>query len=322
MNRNMSETEYAPILISVYDRLDHLKRAIDALRANEPAAHSILYIVSDAAYKEEHKPRIQAVRDYLSSMTGFKEVRLLLRQKNLGAHESIKSAIEEVLASHESFIFLEDDIVVAPGFLRFMNEGLRYYRAEKRIFAISGFHLPFSLPAGYDKEVYFFPCNSPWGFATWRDRWQKVNIDYYDRYGELKKDPRKYKAFAAIGFFIKGILQADSARRITAMDLRIYYHMFRHQMYAVFPVVSKTQNWGFDGSGEHCDKQRAWWAKPVMDTTEKNFQFIPFEGCNEAILKNHRKLQDKINGGILAKYLKYTWLHRKYTLVKNKWTRR
>ena len=113
----MSEGNYAPIIVSVYDRLDHLKRNIKALLNNRLAAESLLYIVSDAAYKSEHQSRINDVRKYASSISGFKEVRLLFREKNLGAHESIKSAIEEVLLTYDTFIFLEDDIIVAQNFL-------------------------------------------------------------------------------------------------------------------------------------------------------------------------------------------------------------
>ena len=42
----MSEGNYAPIIVSVYDRLDHLKRNIKALLNNRLAAESLLYIVS------------------------------------------------------------------------------------------------------------------------------------------------------------------------------------------------------------------------------------------------------------------------------------
>ena len=98
----------------------------------------------------------------------------------------------------------------------------------------------------------------------------------------MKKDPKKYKAFTSIGFYIKGILQADSRKEIVAGDLRIYYHMFQHNMCSVFPVVSKTQNWGFDGTGEHCGNKNVWWAKEIsqpslshlMDITKNYFKTI------------------------------------------------
>ena len=84
----------------------------------------------------------------------------------------------------------------------------------------------------------------------------------------------------------------------------------------MYPVVSKTQYWGFDGTGEHCGNKEVWWAKPELDTRNQPTKFIPFNGYNEELLHNHRKFQDKINGGLLAKWLKYTWVHRLWKKIK------
>lgn len=61
----MPEVAYAPIIVSVYDRLDHLKRCIEALLVNDLAPESLLYIVSDAPYREDHIPVIERVRELL-----------------------------------------------------------------------------------------------------------------------------------------------------------------------------------------------------------------------------------------------------------------
>lgn len=308
----------APIVVSVYDRLEHLRRCVESLQMNKLATESVLYVVSDAAYKEEHIKKINEVREFISSIKGFKEVKPVFREKNLGAHLSLSLMLKEVLQNYDSFIFLEDDIVVSNDFLQYLNDGLVYYREQKNIFAICGFKAPFDLPSDYKEDVFFYPCNSPWGFATWKDRWKSVNHDYYDRYSELKKDRKKFKEFLSIGFYIKGILQADSRKEIVAGDLRVYYHMFQHNMCSVFPVKSKTQNWGFDGTGEHCGSKNAWWAKSELDTRNLPIHFIPFDGYNEELLGNHRKFQDKINGGLLAKWLKYTWVHEIWKMIKKK----
>lgn len=310
------EIRYAPIVISVYDRLDHLKRCVESLLRNSYAPYSELYVISDAAYKEEHIFLIDEVRSYIKSITGFKKVYPVFRKTNMGGNKSILTAIHDILQVYDSFISLEDDIVVSNDFLRYMNEALVYYKEDKRIFSICGFKIPFLLPKDYRADVYFYPCNSPWGIATWKDRWETVNHDYFDRYSELKKDRRKYKEFMSIGFYIKGILQADSRKEIVAGDLRVYYHMFQHGMCSVFPVVSKTQNWGFDGTGEHCGNKKVWWAKPELDTRNRPTKFVPFMGYDKELLRNHRRFQDKINGGIIAKYLKYTWVHRLWKKLK------
>lgn len=311
------ELALAPIILPVYDRLSHFIQCVSSLQANELAAESVLYVVSDAPYKEEHTEVINKVRDFALSIQGFKTVKLFFREKNMGAHVSISLAIEKVLKEHDSFIFLEDDIIVSNDFLQYVNDGLHYYKNVPEVFAICGYKIPFNLPLKYDKDIYFYPSNSPWGFGVWKDRWEAVNIDYFDRYTELKKDKQKYKSFISIGFYIKGILMADSRNEIVAGDLRVYYHMFQNNMYSIFPTVSKTQNWGFDGTGEHCGNKEYAWAKPKLDTRNQPTKFEPFTGYDETLLQNHRKFQDKINGGFLAKYLKYTWVHKLYKQLKS-----
>lgn len=308
--------KYAPIIVTVYDRLDHLKRCIDSLLLNDLACESELIIISDAAYREIDVEKIEAVRKYALSVVGFKKKVLLFRDKNMGAHKSAGEGIKDVLKMHDRFLFLEDDIVVAPDFLRFINEGLSYYENDINVFSICGFTPDFKLPQDYQKDIYFYPCNSPWGFATWRDRWEKVNRDRYDRYSELKKDKDAYKRFVSIGFYIKGILLADSKGEIEAGDLRIYYHMFKNNMCSVYPVKSKTQNWGFDGTGEHCGNKNFSWVKPRLEKSDNSILFERFEVYDQKILRSYCDFQDKINGGILAKYFKYTWIHRLYRQLK------
>lgn len=307
--------EYSPILITVYHRVDHFKNCIKHLLQNPLASESVLYIASDAAAIKEHEAAVNEIREFASGVVGFKEVNLLFRDKNLGAAISGGEAIKVILLKYNSFIFLEDDIVVSQDFLQYMNNGLSYYREDKQCFSVCAFKLPFDLPTGYNKDIYFHPCNSPWGFATWKDRWEKVDYTYRDRYTELRKDKKKYKEFLSIGFFIKGILRADSRKEIEATDLRVYYHMFQHHMYAVFPVVSKSQNWGFDGSGEHCGNDKAWWTRPTLSASQL-IEFEPFKEYDNNVVESQRKFYDRINGGLIAKYLKYTTLHDLYKKTK------
>lgn len=310
--------KYAPIVISVYDRLDHLRRCIHSLQMNPLAVHSELYIISDAAYRLEDIKKIEEVRKFINSIEGFEKVHPVFRKSNMGGHKSITTAFQEIFKCSDIIISLEDDIVVSSDFLQYMNDALSYYKNDKRIYSVCGFKAPFELPEYYKEDVFFYPCNSPWGIAIWKDRWEAVDHGYFDRYSELKKERKRYKEFTSIGFYIKGILQADSKKEVVADDLRVYYHMFQHNMCSVFPTVSKTQNWGFDGTGEHCGDKEAWWAKPELDSRNLPTRFISFDGYDNSILKNYREFQDKINGGVLAKWLKYTWAHRLWKQLKKR----
>ena len=47
--------ECAPIIISVYDRLDHLKKCIKSLQQNELARYSDLFVISDLLHEIQDK---------------------------------------------------------------------------------------------------------------------------------------------------------------------------------------------------------------------------------------------------------------------------
>ena len=308
----------APLLISVYNRFEHLKRCIEALKRNRLAPETDLYVVSDAAYREEDRQVIAEIRNYLKELVGFKTIICLFWDVNKGSHASTMDAIKVLFEKYDCFIRVEDDIIVSTDFLDYMNAGLSYYKDDPNVYAICGYKAPFCIPKNYEFDVWFYPAFSPWGYPVWKHKFNEIDRSDWDRYSELKKDKSKYKAFKKIGFYIVGILKDDSAGKIVAGDLRVYYHMFQNNMYSVFPVVSKTQNWGFDGTGEHCGNKQAWWAKPDLDTRDQPTRFISFNGYNEDILQSYRKFQDKINGGLLAKWLKYTWVHRLWKKVRRK----
>jgi len=60
----------APIVLFVYNRLDHTKQTIEALQKNEFANKSELFIYSDAAKNEESKQKVADVREYIKSING------------------------------------------------------------------------------------------------------------------------------------------------------------------------------------------------------------------------------------------------------------
>jgi GT2 family glycosyltransferase len=55
----------APVLVSVYNRLDHLKRCIESLSKNEICKETELIVVSDAAKTKADVPIISEIREYI-----------------------------------------------------------------------------------------------------------------------------------------------------------------------------------------------------------------------------------------------------------------
>ncbi len=83
----------APIVLFVYNRVNHTRKTIEALKENQLANESYLYIYSDAAKTENEKESVDLVRQYIHTITGFKEIIIIKREKNWGLADSIINGV-------------------------------------------------------------------------------------------------------------------------------------------------------------------------------------------------------------------------------------
>src|SRR5271168_4560447 len=88
--------DLAPIILFVYNRPDHTRRTLAALAANPLATDSDLIIYADGPKKPEHAAKVLQVRDVVRRTLGFKSVRLIEREENLGLARSIITGVSEV----------------------------------------------------------------------------------------------------------------------------------------------------------------------------------------------------------------------------------
>ena len=241
----------------VYDRLDCLEKCIESLKKCEDYSRTVLYISSDAAYKIEDKIKIESVRKYIKTISGFKEVIPIVADENKGLKLAYEFATNLVFSQHQTLIFLEDDIVVAPNFLQFMNDGLEFYKNDSKIISISGFShsVFFDVNKKLKAEVYFTSRWCPWGFGTWKNKMQNVpNVSLET----LKKDLSNkdfVKKLDAIGIdlftaFQRKLYQNESL----VLDYRNVYHMIKNDLYSATPYSTKTFNIGNDGQGTRTQK--------------------------------------------------------------------
>ena len=123
----------APILLFVYNRPDHVKRGIESLLANNLAKDSELYIFSDAAKNSEIQTDVDEVRRFIHTIQGFKEIHYVERTENWGLARNIIDGVTSLVNQYGKVIVLEDDLIVAPYFLQFMNDALETYQDEENV---------------------------------------------------------------------------------------------------------------------------------------------------------------------------------------------
>src|SRR5690349_5403622 len=107
----------APIALFTYNRPEHLLQALSALKANPLAQESHLYIFSDGPKTSRNREGVKHVREIVQHVDGFAKVVVRERTENIGLAQSIIEGVTELCRTHGVVIVLEDDLVVAPGFL-------------------------------------------------------------------------------------------------------------------------------------------------------------------------------------------------------------
>ena len=160
----------------------------------------------------------------------------------------------EVIEHHGRAIVLEDDLVVSPRFLQFMNDLLRVYAEDERVFSVTGYNYPARLvriPRDYEYSIYFAHRAASWGWATWRDRWSQVDWEVRD-FKRFVSDGQARRRFDRGGDDLSEMLEDQMAGRVDSWAIRWCYASFRLERLNAYPVKSLVTNIGLDDSGVHC----------------------------------------------------------------------
>lgn len=241
---------YAPIAIFVYKRPDHVKQVIESLKKNPESIDSDLYIFSDAAKDQDSENNVKLVRNYLSSINGFKSIKIIERKKNFGLAKSIITGVTDVINRYGKIIVLEDDLIVSPHFLQYMNAALQRYQNEDKVMQISGYMFPISVRS--DADAIFLPFVTSWGWATWERSWRYFDPMMKSR-SILESDKKIRQRFDLDGSYgYNKMLELQVIGKIDSWAIQWYLSVFAKGGLTLYPSRTLVDNIGFDGSGTHC----------------------------------------------------------------------
>ena len=278
-----------PVLIHTYVRLEHVKKTITSLRNNILAEETDLFIASDFQQTDSEASRVTAVRNYLRSIDGFKSVTLFERDENFGAKENCFSALKVIFDKHDRIILMEDDIVTAPGFLKFMNEAFERYGDNERVFSITGYCPPIRIPPTYRYDAFFLGRMSAWGCGMRKDRYDSVQEITQKEYDEFVANKELSRAFVkGGGEDLLVMLKNVAYGSLDAWDVRCMYTQFMKDQYTVYPTQSLILNIGFDGTGIHCGKSDKF---NVALSDKTTFSFPDDVVVDQRIVKANRKFR-------------------------------
>lgn len=302
----------SPILLFVYNRPEHTRKTIEALKRNKLAEKSKIFIFSDGAKDLKDKQKVQQVRKIINNVNGFKNIKVFESEKNRGLANSIVNGVTKIINEYGKVIVLEDDLIISDNFLCYMNRALNFYENNNDIWSISGYNLPINIPDDYEYDVYLSYRASSWGWATWKDRWSEIDWEIKD-YEQFINSKSRQKLFNRGGNDMTRMLKNQMNGEIDSWAIRWCYNQFKKKAYTIYPVKSKVQNIGMDGSGTHykaSDKEQV-----KLDSGNSKVKLTNNLELNNKILTEFKKYYDPDSlKGKVGLFLRKVGL---YDFVKN-----
>ena len=240
---------YAPITLFVYNRPAHTRQTVEALLKNELAGESDLIIFSDAPKKPEAAEAVREVREYIRTITEFRTVRIVERDRNWGLANSIIDGVTSVVNERGRIIVLEDDLVTSPYFLRFMNDALDLYERKESVISIHGYIYPVAekLP-----ETFFLRGADCWGWATWKRGWELFEPNGRKLLASLKSQRLEREFNFGGSYDYLEMLGSQVKGGNDSWAIRWYASAFLKTKLTLYPGRSLVLNIGNDNSGTHC----------------------------------------------------------------------
>ena len=237
---------YAPIALFTYNRADHTRQAVESLLRNAEAKDTDLFIFSDGPKNEKAAKEVKTNREFIRTITGFKSITIIEREKNWGLSKNLIEGITKINNEFGRVIVVEDDLVVSPFFLRYMNDGLEKYEHDERVASISAFLNPIDGDIPNTFFLRYFAC---WGWATWKRAWDLLNTDSRDLLKKIRWKKNDFNIGGTGPFY--GILYCDKVGLNDSWAVRFYASCFLAGKLHLFPNQTMAIQTGMDGSGTH-----------------------------------------------------------------------
>lgn len=238
----------SPITIFVYNRPEHTRRTVETLTKNHLAGESELFIFSDGPKNDVGREKVEEVRKYIRTITGFKRVEVIERAGNFGLAKSIISGVTDIVNRYGSVIVLEDDLITSPYFLQYMNDALLLYKDAENVISIHGYVYPIkkTLP-----ETFFLKGADCWGWATWKRGWDKFEPNGTKLLAQLEERHLTQTFDFNDSYPYTNMLKRQIAGTNDSWAVRWYASAFLADMLTLYPGRSLVQNIGHDLSGAH-----------------------------------------------------------------------
>lgn len=302
----------APILVLGYNRPDYLKRLLEFLKSEEIAN---LYISIDGPKEgnPEDEILVRECRELAIEAQSWSNAELFFSDSNYGCYLGVTKAIDWFFKNVEFGIILEDDLVFDATTINFLTKGLLEFMERMDIGSVCAYShaSPYSIS---DEPISTIMSSYPssWGWATWANRWVKIERDFSNYplplflYRSLK-----YGGISGTRTW----LRIRKRLELGKLDSWAYRWLLTHSRYdwkAVVPSRSLVTNIGFRADATHTKHVKEIVGVPDFTNQESkpqiNFKMNLDRKYNKFLLRNvygiipiRIKLKEKIKSIYLVK---------------------
>ena len=275
-HKNMANNTVV-IGVFCYKRANKLKSCIDALLKNPECGSMDIVFFSDGYKGENDKKGVLETRDYIDSITGFKNVIKHYREKNYSTGPNFREGLNYLCNNYDQFIVVEDDLIVSSNYIKYLLDALSFFIEEKSVFCVTAYVYPIQVADYYyDTIVYKRFCSYGWG--GWSDRFKNVIWEESELEQLMSNSPDFKKRLNAEGYDLVRMLKKQINGTISTWDIQLQVHVAENKLKVIYPSLSKVNNIGFDEESTNTfgiDYLKT----PFDDGTKRSFNF-----CNANLI--------------------------------------
>jgi hypothetical protein len=243
-----SNIQFAPIALFVFKRPDHTRRTLESLSENPEFLDSHLFIYCDGARNESEISQVEETRGLVRDWPHPNKT-IIERDINGGLANSVIAGVTDLCERFGNVIVVEDDLIVSPVFLNYLNTALVRYADEPKVMQISAHMFPVEIQAQAD--AIMLPFTTSWGWATWDRAWKHFDPSM-SGLEKLKADRvlrRKFNLDGSYPYF--RMLQRHAKGQNDSWAIRWYLSVFLQDGLVLFPRTSLVIHDGYDETATH-----------------------------------------------------------------------
>ena len=236
------------IVVLAYNRPSHLQRLFISLK-NQNIKNISLYL--DKPNDQLSMLNQKEILRMINAAKFWLKCKIKKQTKHMGVSNSIKLALDNEFKIYDKIIFLEDDCIPFKFFFDYMIKCLNSFQNNNQIMSVCGYQLPFLKRKKDTITNIFLKRFIPWGWATWKNRWNKYNENLRDVKKEILNSKKKIYLPREIKSYLNDKNFLNNAEDVWSINWACIHYLTNSL--CVYPNSSLVRNIGFDGSGIHCN---------------------------------------------------------------------